>query len=1206
MTTFNIISIGDVEFLGNVLNSVAMVCGTGDFKQLCICGFIIGLLFIGFQCIFQGGQRINLQHTFTCFICYMLFFGPSCTVVVEDAGGSSYTRTVDNVPIGVGIAGTAISGIGYGVTHLMQQAFGTLDSNRNYGYIEPLKIVAGLRNAGYSDSIWSSLDVVCGAGCNTKESVMNYVNECTANAIRLGFKTPDEVYKADLRNNGISVIKFDSETLMTKLVIPAEGGLVGENHDGLVTCKDGFTILQNNVFAKLREPQIAFSVNQLLGIRELSDTGKSTPQDWSQINGAFATLGISANDAQDWMLGTVVKPVYEQATIKNYRNFQDGQIAQTINTAITQRNVQWASEQTMFVSVCRGIMSFFEGFVYAITPIVGFMLMIGAFGLGLVGKYFMVLAWIQLWLPCMAICNMYTLSGLRSELTTSPIGAAVSFYALDDSYQRVANWVSTGGMLFAATPLLALFVISGSMYAFTTLASRLNGQDHFNEKNVAPDVQQVGALQVTAPRNQNDILHGTRATGYEHLLPDVSMQQLGSFVSSASSTLANQKMEQATAALKAASGTSEGASVIKQYGENFSRSYLSSLADGHSTTQQLLRATGASGQISESKMSEVAGTVEGVARFGVGAGGQYERTLGNASGSIAEAEAVKKSADQMITARGLGDTVQAQVVQGADGKYATRIFGVKPGDQKVADTVKDAVTPQGNGKTPTSVGLNGDLGVSAKTSNTDKMGHGESYNTDFSTKDSSGLSSSLQSTLQKNAEASSQSALNTTLTTTNNYSSESSLGRAISEAQTATRAAQRISSSVSAIGSNQRIDAVALSNSLLNAGGKEWVNKLLSNNMGARSVIKSLEDTNKSVGLMSNDQALMTATVQYFTRGMASRDQASQFGQLLAKSDLPLNFGVPKEVNVGDLKQPGSYQAMTHEVYKDDERRRATIAKDTEKLQPVEFDHDKEVVRDEAKDENDPQIKPRFNQKEYESMAHARKAAYNQLTQPAEGRLVDSAAKTNNFTSIDGVLRRAGEIWGKVFGNGTGRAPGESDTNITDRTGSVWGKTYPDKNNEGEFLKDWTNFEKSADDRVATYDLTNTQKEFVKASYWTSIRRNDPEAVKRYEQAREALKNEVTMDVYRDKGIAWQGGLQHAVNDPKLKDTNPSAYEFNQRLQKANDEALNATNGMMDHLVRLMDTREESAGVAVRNWNLANGRIGPRGVDASPDDVLKR
>ena len=114
MTTFNIISIGDVEFLGRILNAVATVCGTGDFKTLCICGF---------QCIFQGAQRINLQHTLVCFICYMCFFGPSCTVTIEDARGSTYTRVVDNVPIGVGVAGMAISGIGYGGTKLMEQAY---------------------------------------------------------------------------------------------------------------------------------------------------------------------------------------------------------------------------------------------------------------------------------------------------------------------------------------------------------------------------------------------------------------------------------------------------------------------------------------------------------------------------------------------------------------------------------------------------------------------------------------------------------------------------------------------------------------------------------------------------------------------------------------------------------------------------------------------------------------------------------------------------------------------------------------------------------------------------------------------------------------------------------------------------------------------------------------------------------------------------
>ena len=44
------------------------------------------------------------------------------------------------------------------------------------------------------------------------------------------------------------------------------------------------------------------------------------------------------------------------------------------------------------------------------------------------------------------------------------------------------NQIATGGMLMTATPLLALMVVTGSTYAFTTLASRLNGGDHVDEK----------------------------------------------------------------------------------------------------------------------------------------------------------------------------------------------------------------------------------------------------------------------------------------------------------------------------------------------------------------------------------------------------------------------------------------------------------------------------------------------------------------------------------------------------------------------------------------------------------------------------------------------------------------------------------------------------------------------------------------------------
>ena len=359
MTTFTIISLGNVEFLGQVLNAVAMVCGTGNFRQLCICGAIIGLLFIGFQCIFQGGQRINLQHTMVCMICYMLFFGPSCTVVVEDAQSSTYTRTIDNVPFGVGVAGTTISGIGYGLTKLIEQAYGTADRTADYSYNEPLKILTSLRNATESDEIWSTLDGICGAGCNTRQATINYLSECTATAMQQGRITNTEIYKADLGSadaGGVDIFKFDSPAYMTMLPIVEAGKLVGDGEDGYVTCKEGWPILKRNVFNKLKTTEIATQLNKMLGNKEISADGtKKVVADWSRIQGSFESLGITATTAQDFVVASVIRPTFEKAAASYYTKMQDYSKALAINQAIAQRNIQWASEQSMFLSSAPGV-----------------------------------------------------------------------------------------------------------------------------------------------------------------------------------------------------------------------------------------------------------------------------------------------------------------------------------------------------------------------------------------------------------------------------------------------------------------------------------------------------------------------------------------------------------------------------------------------------------------------------------------------------------------------------------------------------------------------------------------------------------------------------------------------------------------------------------------------------------------------------------
>jgi len=59
---FTLYSIGDSAFLAQILHAVAMLTGTGDFKQLVGCGVLLGVLAVMCQSLLQGARSIPFQQ----------------------------------------------------------------------------------------------------------------------------------------------------------------------------------------------------------------------------------------------------------------------------------------------------------------------------------------------------------------------------------------------------------------------------------------------------------------------------------------------------------------------------------------------------------------------------------------------------------------------------------------------------------------------------------------------------------------------------------------------------------------------------------------------------------------------------------------------------------------------------------------------------------------------------------------------------------------------------------------------------------------------------------------------------------------------------------------------------------------------------------------------------------------------------------------
>ncbi len=130
-------SIGDAQFLSQVLNAVAMIIGTNDFVQLVSIGLLLGAIIVVLQGLFRGAREIPWHQLLLGWILYACMFVPTTTVIVEDAyTGKAYS--VDNVPIGVAFAGSMISNVGYGITNLFETAYGDVRGISEGTFAEPL------------------------------------------------------------------------------------------------------------------------------------------------------------------------------------------------------------------------------------------------------------------------------------------------------------------------------------------------------------------------------------------------------------------------------------------------------------------------------------------------------------------------------------------------------------------------------------------------------------------------------------------------------------------------------------------------------------------------------------------------------------------------------------------------------------------------------------------------------------------------------------------------------------------------------------------------------------------------------------------------------------------------------------------------------------------------------------------------------------
>lgn len=499
---------GDLDFLAVILNAIAAMftpfrdagVANNAYSGLVSAAALIGVLLVLVQFVVTGSGN-PLRRLFVSLAFFLVAFAPATSVTMV----STYTgasRTVDNVPVSIAFTGMFFSKIGSGMTALFEQAY-AVPSTRPNGFVDALHAYRTLRAVTAAPVAWTAANDA--GGGDFEGSWKNYIAECVARAIESGQLSVATVREAVPIHAGLNVT---NETMTTLI-----------NIDGawsLHSCKEAYPLLV--IWSETTVVPAVRGILQDYFSKPGSIVANPFSQRLAEMQTALRMGGIGENDL---VFSFLLSHLYEEGIAQ--RHILDGRTtyAQVIHDAMRQRNVQWSAQGDLFSHYAQPVMTFIEGFFYAASPLVLVILVVAVNGYGALTKFLMLGIWIQFWFPIASIVHLFSYLSVESAMSDI-IAAGVppaSFAGIALSDGIVGKWLSVSGLFAASVPMLALFLITGSVYAFQGIASSIGGPDTVTEKNAEPD--SYGAAPVTQglPRFEESQLRGRASPGAVETLP---------------------------------------------------------------------------------------------------------------------------------------------------------------------------------------------------------------------------------------------------------------------------------------------------------------------------------------------------------------------------------------------------------------------------------------------------------------------------------------------------------------------------------------------------------------------------------------------------------------------------------------------------------------------------------------------------------------
>ena len=431
---------GGGEQLWLIFNAIATLFKDGGYMMVFYIASVMFGIWVLIHSIIKGDSMIPLKWMFWVWVCLEVILIPKTTIMIIDPV-TQYERHVDNVPYVLGSFAGVISGVGHGITERIETFF-SLPDYQKYSEKGPM----------FASKIMKNMGKYRIRDGNLKENMTRFIKRCVIlESLSGGKYTVDDLRTTKdiwdlVKNNANPVIGFSYR---------------GKGGTEILSCKEGVKLIDKDLKEQVGK------LSSFMGRQLKLDAKKNTT---SQMFGNFFKTEIV--DSYHFMSGIAdsAENILRQEMMVNA--IEDARTSYAVAKSTIQQRSWHHITGELASNMLVTMKIVLEALTYSSFIFVAIMVMLPG-GINILGKYFGILMWLQLWAPLYAILNMVLATAARYKTQTMLGGDGLTMLNSVGIAGLHADIEAIAAMCSASIPFISYALIQGGVGSFMHLAGTM-------------------------------------------------------------------------------------------------------------------------------------------------------------------------------------------------------------------------------------------------------------------------------------------------------------------------------------------------------------------------------------------------------------------------------------------------------------------------------------------------------------------------------------------------------------------------------------------------------------------------------------------------------------------------------------------------------------------------------------------------------------